>query len=318
MLLLPTLAAAAAAIFAATPAAPAQGVEVQAPGPRGPLGGTLVQAAGPNAPVVLIIPGSGPTDRNGNSPLGVTGSTYRLLAEALAAQGVSSVRIDKRGMFGSAGAGDASAVTIPDYVLDVHSWVAAVRRRTNAECVWLLGHSEGSLVALAAAQEPAGICGLVLTAGPGRPVSEALRDQLRANSANAPFLEPALAALGRLEAGEQVDPAGMHPAIAPLFAPQVQDFLISMFSYDPAELIGRVRLPVLIVQGTADIQIGEQDARRLAAANPAARLVLLPGVSHVLKQVAGSDLAANVATYSDPTLPLAAGVAEAIAGFVRR
>jgi len=312
------LAALAAATIAAASPTPAQGVEVQAPGPSGPLGGTLLEAAEAGAPVVLIIPGSGPTDRNGNSPLGVNGSSYRLLAEALAGRGVSSVRIDKRGMFGSAGGGDPNAVKIPDYVRDVHSWVRTVRERTNARCIWLLGHSEGSLVALAAAQDPAGICGLVLTAGPGRRVSEALRDQLRANPANAPFLDQALAGIGRLEAGERVDPAGMHPAIAPLFAPQVQDFLISMFSYDPAELIGRVRLPVLIVQGTADIQVAEQDARRLAAANPAARLVLLPGVSHVLKEVAGNDRAANVATYTDPNLPLAPGVAEAIAGFVRR
>lgn len=65
MLLLTTLAA-AAAIPAATPAAPPQSVEVQAPGPNGPLAGTLLQAGAQGAPVMLIIPGSGPTDRNGN------------------------------------------------------------------------------------------------------------------------------------------------------------------------------------------------------------------------------------------------------------
>jgi hypothetical protein len=317
MLLLSSLTA-AAALASAAPPARLQGIEVHAPGPNGPLAGTLLQVRRARAHVVLIIPGSGPTDRNGNSPIGVAGSSYRLLAEGLAGRGVSSVRIDKRGMFGSAGAGDANAVIIPDYVRDVHNWVSAVRRRTSARCVWLLGHSEGALVALASAQSPAGICGIILAAGPGRRVSEALRDQLRASPGSAPFLEQALAAVGRLEAGERVDPAGMHPAIAPLFAPQVQDFLISLFSYDPAELIARVRLPVLILQGTADIQVAEQDARRLAAANPAARLVLLPGVSHVLKQVAGSDRAANVATYTDPNLPLANGVAEAIAEFVKQ
>ena len=317
MLLLSSLAA-AISIASAAPPAGVQGIEVQAPGPKGALSGTLLQVRQPRAPIVLIIPGSGPTDRNGNSPIGVAGSSYRLLAEGLAARGVSSVRIDKRGMFGSAAAGDANAVLIPDYVRDVHAWVGAVRRRTNSRCVWLLGHSEGALVALASAQSPAGICGLILAAGPGRRVSEGLRDQLRASPGSGLFLEQALAAVGRLEAGKRVDPAGIHEAIAPLFAPQVQDFLISLFSYDPAELIARVRLPVLILQGTADIQIGEPDARRLAAANPAARLVLLPGVSHVLKRVAGSDRASNVATYTDPNLPLAPGVAEAIAGFVRR
>src|SRR5688572_2979729 len=84
-------------------------------GPQGDLAGTLVDA-GKAAPVVLIIPGSGPTDRNGNNPLGVTAAPYRLLAEGLAGRGISSVRIDKRGMFGSKAAiPDANKVTIADY-----------------------------------------------------------------------------------------------------------------------------------------------------------------------------------------------------------
>ncbi|HEY0115544.1 MAG TPA: alpha/beta fold hydrolase [Allosphingosinicella sp.] len=293
--------------------------EIQAPGPNGALSGTMLGPPGAAGPVMLLIPGSGPTDRDGNNPLGVTAAPYRLLAEALAGRGLTTVRIDKRGMFASAGAvTDGNAVTIPDYVQDVRSWVRAIRTRTGADCVWLLGHSEGALVALAAAQEADGICGLVLVSGPGRRVSEGLREQLRGNPANAPLLEQALAAIARIEAGQRVDTTGLHPALMPLFAPQVQGFLISLFSYDPAELVARVNVPVLIVQGLADIQVGEGDARRLAAANPRARLVLLPGVNHVLKTVASGDRAANIATYSNASLPLADGVADAIAGFVRR
>jgi alpha-beta hydrolase superfamily lysophospholipase len=147
-------------------------------------------------PIVLIIPGSGPTDRDGNSPLGIKASTYRLLAEELARHNIGSVRIDKRGMFASGAAvKDANAVTIRDYAADVHSWVRAIRSRTSAPCVWLLGHSEGGLVALAAVQEDQGICGLVLVAAAGRPLDEVLRAQLEANPANAPLLEQANAAI---------------------------------------------------------------------------------------------------------------------------
>jgi hypothetical protein len=81
-------------------AAAVAAVPMTTPGPQGPLAGSLLDA-GKGAPVVLIIPGSGPTDRDGNNPLGITAAPYRLLAEALAAKRVSSVRIDKRGMFGS-------------------------------------------------------------------------------------------------------------------------------------------------------------------------------------------------------------------------
>ena len=142
--------------------------EMLAPGPHGDLKGSLTSTKDRGAPVVLIIPGSGPTDRDGNSPLGITAGTYRLLAEGLGANGISVVRIDKRGMFGSAGAvPDANAVTVNDYVDDTRAWVKAIRETTGADCVWLLGHSEGGLIALATAQKEDAICGLVLVATPG-------------------------------------------------------------------------------------------------------------------------------------------------------
>ena len=148
---------------------------------------------------MLIIPGSGPTDRDGNNPLGVTAAPYRLLAEALAAKGVSSARIDKRGMFGSkAAVADANKVTIADYAADTHNWVDAIHKRTDAKCVWVLGHSEGALVALASAQNPDGMCGVILVSGAGRRMSDIIREQLRANPANAPVLDLAMAAINCL------------------------------------------------------------------------------------------------------------------------
>jgi pimeloyl-ACP methyl ester carboxylesterase len=299
-------------------AAAVAAVPITAPGPQGPLAGTFVDA-GKNAPVVLIIPGSGPTDRDGNNRLGITAAPYRLLAEALAGKGVSSVRIDKRGMFGSkAAVADANKVTIGDYAADTHNWVVAIRKQTGASCVWVLGHSEGALVALAAAQQPDGICGVILVSGAGRKLSDVIREQLRANPANAPLLDSAMAALDSLELGQHVDVSGMHPALQRLFAPQVQDFLIDVFHYDPAKLAASVKVPMLIVQGERDLQVSSVDARALAAAQPKAKLVLLPQMNHVLKDVESDDHAANLATYADPSLPVDPGLVAAIAAFVKR
>lgn len=316
------LAVSAAALAAvAQPAAGPRDQPIEARGPLGPLKGSLLGApAQAGAPVVLIVPGSGPTDRNGNNPLGVNAATYRLLAQGLAARGIASVRIDKRGMFESSKAvADANAVTIPDYVADVHSWVGAIRRSTGVPCVWVLGHSEGGLVALAALQgKEAGnsICGLVLAATPGRPLGQVLRDQLRPNPANAPLLDQALAAITRLEGGARVDPASLHPALQPLFNEAVQGFLISAFAQDPAKLIAAAQKPVLVLQGERDLQVAVQDARLLAQANPNAQLVLLPDTNHVLKAVPTDDAAANMATYANPGQPLAPGVVDAIVRFV--
>jgi pimeloyl-ACP methyl ester carboxylesterase len=291
---------------------------ITAPGPQGQLAGTLTDA-GKGTPVVLIIPGSGPTDRDGNNPLGVTAAPYRLLAEGLANQGVSSVRIDKRGMLGSKAAiPDANKVTIADYADDAHAWVASAKAATGAKCVWVLGHSEGALVALTAGQKPDGICGVITVAGTGRKLGAVMRDQLKANPANEPILQPALAALDSLEAGKSVDPASLPAPIQPLFNAAVQPFLVNLMAQDPPNLAASLTVPYLIVQGDKDIQVSVEDAQLLSAAQPKAKLAILPGVNHVLKAVIGDDRGANLATYGNSALPIAPAVVDAVAGFVKR
>jgi pimeloyl-ACP methyl ester carboxylesterase len=290
--------------------------EMTIPGPHGALAGTLLDA-GKGTPVVLIIPGSGPTDRDGNNPLGVSAASYRLLADALAAKNVSSVRIDKRGMFGSKAAiADGNAVTIADYAADAHNWADAIRTKTGARCVWLLGHSEGGLVALQAAQDARGLCGVILVSTAGRPLGQVMRDQFRANPANAPILDAALGALDAFDAGKRVDPGTLPAPLGQIFPAAVQGYLIDLVAHDPAKLIAAIGLPLLIVQGERDIQVATADAHALKAANDAATLALLPGVNHVLKSVATDDRAANLATYRDASLPIAPGVVDAVAGFV--
>lgn len=306
------------------PAWAATAEELTAPGPEGSLAGTLVspgEQGGAAPPVVLIVPGSGPTDRDGNSPLGVAAAPYRLLAEALAGRGVASLRVDKRGMFASAAAvEDADDVTIDAYAEDVAAWVRVLRDRLGEgrrgrPCVVLLGHSEGGLVVLWAAARVEGLCGVVLAAVPGRPAGAILREQLRARLGEGALLEQALGAVAALERGHRVDAGALDPGLAPLFGAPLQGFLIDLLAHDPAAMAAAVDVPLLVLQGGRDLQLGEVDARRLADAAPDARLVLLPEVNHVLKAVP-NDPDANLASYADPNLPLAPGVAAAVAGFV--
>ena len=148
---------------------------VALPADPAPLHGTLLTPDSAPKAVAVIIPGSGPTDRNGDNPLGVTGGNLRLLAEGLAEQGVATLRIDKRGIAESAAAGlDESKLRFDDYAADAHAWAAEAASRTGAPCAWLIGHSEGALVALKAVAggddpESSKVCGLILLAGAGRP-----------------------------------------------------------------------------------------------------------------------------------------------------
>lgn len=286
---------------------------VTLPSEPAPLHGTLLSPDGRTRAAALIIAGSGPTDRDGNSGLGVSASSYRLLAEGLAARGVATVRTDKRGVAASASAaGREEDLRFTDYADDARAWAAETARLTGQPCAWLIGHSEGALVALVAAGEgDDAVCGLVLLSGAGRPIGAVLREQLA--GVPEPLLGQALAILAELEAGRPV--AEVPPQLAALFRPSVQPYMISWLPLDPAALAAAYPGPVMIGHGTTDIQVGAADAEALAAARPDAALKIWEGVNHLLK-VAPADRAANAATYSNPDLPLAPGVVDDIAGFI--
>lgn len=279
----------------------------------GALQGTLVDKRRSD-PVVLIVPGSGPTDRDGNNPMGMKSDAYKLLAEALIKEDIASVRIDKRGMFGSAGAGDPNITSPQAYVDDIHAWIDAIKTERGSKCVFLLGHSEGALMVSLAAEGRKDVCGLILVSGMGRTFGAVVREQLTSNPANAPVLDQAMHALDELEAGHDVDVTEMHPALLPLFAPNVQRYMKSLINIDPVEALRRANKPALIVQGTRDIQVSVEDARLLDKA-PKTKLRLIENMNHILKE-APADRAGNLATYADPSLPIATDFVGQIEEFI--
>jgi len=286
----------------------------------GDLFGSLVVPSGAGKhPVVLIIAGSGPTDRDGNSRIQVAPGktlhpdTYKILAADLAADGIASVRYDKRGIAASAGA--MAGQTEADYrfdtgINDAAAWVKMLRTDPRFSKVVVLGHSEGSLIGMVAIQREKAD-GFVSLEGAGRPAAVILREQLIKNGAPVAMFG---SILDSLSAGKTVD--SIPPALAALFRPSVQPYLISWFRYDPAAELKKLPYATLIVQGTHDIQVSMDDANLLAAA-PGAKLLKIDGMTHVLK-IGPADAPAQIAgVYTDPAVPIPPELVSAIAAYVR-
>lgn len=280
--------------------------------PSGTIAGTLglPESALP-VPIVLIIAGSGNTDRDGNAKPIVTPNTYKLIAQALVPRGIATLRYDKRGIgASSAAATSESLLRFEDYVSDAAGWITMLRGDKRFSRIVVAGHSEGALVGMLAARQ-ANADGFVSLEGAGRPLAATLRAQLR------PKLPPTLykqsdAILTSLQDGKSV---GNVPAeLNALFRPSVQPYLISEFKYDPTVEIAKLSMPITIVQGTADIQVGLDDARALAKAAPNAKLVVVDGMDHMLKRAGSAPVGMTPEDgYTDPTKPVEPPVIGAIA-----
>ncbi|WP_312961373.1 alpha/beta hydrolase [Stutzerimonas nitrititolerans] len=280
--------------------------------PDGHLHGSLLLPKSDRPPpVALLIAGSGPTDRNGNNPMGHNDSLKRL-AQSLAKQGIASLRYDKRGVGESlALAPDERDLSVEAYVTDAAAWIEKLQGDPRFSSVILIGHSEGALIAsLAAARQP--VAALITLAGSGRPIDDVLREQLQGR------LPPALLAsshylIDELRAGRTHQP--VPEALEVLFRPSVQPYLISLFRQDPAQAFAQADAPALIIQGTHDMQVGIEDARALQRSRPDAELALISGMNHVLRIVPAQPQQ-QLASYNEPDRPIAQALTERIMKFL--
>lgn len=271
--------------------------------PTGTLNGKLITPGQGSAyPVVLIIAGSGPTDMDGNSAM-MSGknNSLRYLAEGLAGKGIASLRYDKRGIASSAAAGkDEYSMRFEDGIKDAQGWIDYLSRDKRFSGVYVLGHSEGALVGMVASLDNPKVKGYISVAGAGRPLYEVIEEQL---SGQPEVIRDMVKSINKsLREGKLVPdvPIGLQA----LFRSSVQPYMISSYKYIPQEIIRKLKVPTLILQGKNDMQVSVKDAELLKQARPAAELHLIDGMNHVLKACDSMEQQKQLATYTDPSLPL--------------
>ncbi|WP_346237397.1 alpha/beta hydrolase [Niabella insulamsoli] len=282
--------------------------------PTGTLYGSLiVPENAAQFDLVVLQPGSGPTDRKGNNPLGVSAASYWMLAQALAKKNIATLLIDKRGIGASKAAGaDESKLVFDDYINDLAAWAVLMKQDKRVKKLVLAGHSEGSLIAMRAAQKEKADKYISIS-GPAKPIDEIIGLQLRQQ---APALAPAAdSLLGRLKRGEAID--SVPPLLYTLFGPSIQPYMRSWIKSNPCEEIKKLNIPILILQGSNDYQVQENEAVLLHACNPKAAIKIIPEMNHILKK-SPKDMAGNRATYINPSLPIDEELVAAVAAFVKK
>lgn len=265
-------------------------------------------------PLVIIIAGSGPTDMDGNSiGLGMTNNSLLYLAKELADNGIASVRYDKRGIGKSQAAGTSEEeLRFEHYIDDATAWAEMFGNDSRFSTIAIAGHSEGSLIGMVAAQKSKAVKAYISIAGTGRPAYEVIEEQLKRNPEQ---IQREAAAINKeLCEGRIVE--NIPNYLASLYRKSVQPYLISWFRYNPAKEISKLKIPVLIVQGDMDIQVGVKEAETLLAARMFSSYHIIKDMNHVLKHCASNEMVMQLETYKDPKLPIKKELVEHIVRFL--
>lgn len=265
-----------------------------------------------SAPLAIIIAGSGPTDLNGNNPV-MTNNSLKYLSEELVANNIATLRFDKRGIAKSSYPNmNEAEFTIDRFYGDVEALIEFGRSKGYKE-VFVIGHSEGSLLGIMALQKHKAN-GFISLAGLGCPADEILIKQVK------PQLPPKLfdqtvSILDSLKTGYTVK--NVPNDLMALFRPSIQPYMISWLKLDPSAMIKNINCPALIINGTNDIQVGVEEADKLSKAIPGSEKLIIKNMNHILKTVSGG-FQANYATYSNPDLPINKELSEGIINFINK
>lgn len=258
--------------------------------------------------LAIIIAGSGPTDRNGNQNF-LKNNALKKLAENLTNKGISTFRYDKR-IVKQIRKGDVDKdLMFDDFVSDATDVINYFKEKETYSKIYVIGHSQGSLVGMLAAKENAD--GFISLAGAGQNIGDVIVDQV---TKMAPKLgEEAQKVVDKLKKGETT--TEYPQALASVFSIDIQPFMINWMQYNPTEIISELKIPVLIVNGTKDLQVSEEEAQLLKDANEDAEIKIIENMNHVLFNIEGDDLE-NSKSYNEAFRPISTELVDAIVEFL--
>ncbi len=284
----------------------------------GDIYGTLKAPESKNPiPVAIIIAGSGPTDRDCNQP-SMKSNAYKMLSDALFFNNVATLCYDKRGIAKSKSEQKEEDLRFDTYVDDVKAWIDQLSADKRFSDIILIGHSEGSLIGMIAAQNNPKVIKFVSVAGAGMSAQDILKEQLGKQMQGQPeaIKNMVFSYIDKLEQGETIPDVPVY--LNALFRPSVQPYMISWFKYNPQMEISKLTIPVLLLQGTTDIQVGLAQADLLATANPKAQKVIIQNMDHVMKISETTDMMEQVKnSYNNPDTPISKELTKAITSFIK-
>jgi len=261
-------------------------------------------------PLVILIPGSGPTDRDGNSAM-TKNNSLKYLAEALANEKIATYRFDKSVLsYTKDDKEKVDALTFETFINEAKSVIEYFKNTKNYSKIIVAGHSQGSLVGIVASKNSADA--YISLEGAGRSLDLVLIEQIELQ---APFLKDETEKiLAELKKGATVEE--FNPMLISLFNKQVQPFLISWIQYNPQKEIAKLNIPILIINGSKDIQVKNIDAELLHKAAEKSELFIIKNLNHIFKEING-DLTENMQSYNNPDLPIMSNFSDKISNFVK-
>ena len=260
--------------------------------------------------LVVFISGSGPTDRNGNSSLSEgDNNSLKFLAEEISKKGFDTFRYDKRMTGKSKNFKGEDSTVFYDFVSDTKLIIEDFRKENKYDKFSIIGHSEGSLIGAITCNETkidnfVSLCGLIEQLD--TTVIKQITDRAPA------YLDEVKGYFNQLNAGKKLD--SVNPVLASLFRPSIQGFLINMLKYKPSKVYSDIKSKKIFIGGGNDIQVKGDDVTKFAK-SIGANYLIFDEMNHILKK-SPKDYLGNLATYSNPELPLYDGLVDGIVKFL--